>query len=101
MSSIEIEFRVADLRFGFVQCRLGRSLLRRTLLDVLESACIIFLQGLSTGQLGPCQFESSPTRRNLSGALVKLDLVGTGIDCEQDSAFPDYVAVLDSDIGKG
>jgi hypothetical protein len=36
----------------------------------------------------------------LSGALVKLDLIGSGIDREQESALPDYVAILKSDIGK-
>jgi hypothetical protein len=36
----------------------------------------------------------------LSGALVKLDLVGSGIDREQESAVPNYVAILESDIGK-
>jgi hypothetical protein len=36
----------------------------------------------------------------LGGALVKLDLVGSGIDRKQKSALPDYVAILESDIGK-
>src|SRR3954454_17501917 len=100
MSSVEIEFRVAHPRFGLVQCRLGRSLLRKTLLHVLESSRIRLLQGLSTGELGICQFESRSSRRNLSGALVKFDLIRSRIDREQESTLPDYAAILESDIGK-
>ncbi len=97
---LEVEPRVADLGVGVIDRGLCRADLRRALVDILGRAEIGALERSRTTELAVGEGEARLRCRELGVRLGQPDLVGGGIDHEQQIALLDDLAVHEMDLGQ-
>src|SRR5262249_3815629 len=94
---LEVELRVADLRLGIVDGGLRGPQVGRALVDVLGRPEVAALQFLSAIELALSEREPGRSRLELGLGLGQPDLIGAGVDGEEEITLVDDVAVLEMD----
>src|SRR5215469_667649 len=92
---VKVELSVADLRLGIINGSPRRLQVGRALVDGLLRAEIVSLQFLSAPKLGLGELEPCRRALELGSCLGQPDLVGTGVDGEEEIALMDDVPILE------
>src|SRR5215831_9401924 len=92
---VKVELSVADLRLGIINGSPRRLQVGRALVDGLLRAEIVSLQFLSTPKLRLGELEPCRRALELGSSLGQPDLVGTGVDGEEEIALMDNVSILE------
>src|SRR5215470_19444300 len=92
---VKVELSVADLCLGVINGSLCGLQIGPALVDRLHRAEIGALQFLSAPKLGLGELEPCRRALELGSSLGQPDLVGTGVDGEEEIALMDNVSILE------
>jgi hypothetical protein len=92
---VEVELCIADSGFGLFDGSARRPLIGYTLVNVFDRSGVALFQIFGTAKLPVSQLQSSRRDLKLSVRFGKCDFVGSSINCEQEVALPNNVAILE------